>query len=206
MENEPEVIREQMEATRTDLTERLELLEQTVVGTVRETTGAVTDTVKKVQEAVKDTVDVVKGTVEETVEEVRETFNLSRQVERHPWLMLGGAVATGFVAGRLLGPAEAFAGRLGSGEARPRGYTSAAPSLPGTPLNPAPPPPEEEPSFLGRLLDQFAPEVDKLKGLAVGALVGALGKAVTRQLPPEYAPTVNDVVHSVTAKLGGTVT
>jgi len=48
-EHDPEVIRQQMEATRTDLTEKLERLEQSVVGTVEETTSAVTGTVKSVE-------------------------------------------------------------------------------------------------------------------------------------------------------------
>jgi ElaB/YqjD/DUF883 family membrane-anchored ribosome-binding protein len=208
MENEPEVIRGQMEATRTGLTEKLEQLEQAVVGTVEQTTGAVTETVKKVQEAVEGTVEAVKETVEETVEEVRETFNLSRHVRRHPWLMVGGAVAVGYVAGRYLGPAAArltprFDGRS---DGRHEYASAASAPLPGTPLNPAPAPAQEERSVLGKVFEAFAPEVDKLKGLAIAALVGTLGEKLTRELPPEYAPTVKDVIQSITTKLGGTVT
>ena len=52
MDDEPEVIRQQMEVTRSDLTQKLEALETKVVNTVENTTCAVTDTVTSVKEAV----------------------------------------------------------------------------------------------------------------------------------------------------------
>jgi len=209
MENEPEVIREQMDATRTDLTKKLEQLEQSVVGTVQETTDAVSDTVKKVQEAVQDTVQSVKGSFEETVEEVRETFNISRHVQQHPWLMVGGAFAVGYVAGTFLRPAArmvapTFNGMARSWQDQP---SSSGGSFSGASLTPtsssASAPASQGPSMLSSVSDMFGPEVDKLKGLAIGALLGTLREVVTRQLPPQYSSTVGDVVNSVTTKLGG---
>src|SRR5262245_55877302 len=98
-DEQPKVIRHQMEETRASLTEKLETLEHQVVGTVQGATSAVTETVENVKEAVAETVETVKGTVRETVETVKETFDLSRQVDRHPWLMVGGSVALGFLCG-----------------------------------------------------------------------------------------------------------
>src|SRR4051794_29513643 len=103
MDNEPEVIRQQMDETRTALTDKLELLEQQVVGTVQDATSAVAETVGTVKQAVQDTVQSVKETVHETVESVKETFDLKNQVERRPWMMVAGATALGFLGGYLLG-------------------------------------------------------------------------------------------------------
>ena len=68
MDDEPEVIRQQMEETRSALTDKIERLEHQVVGTVQNTTRAVNDTVENVKEAVQETVSTVKDTVSGTVE------------------------------------------------------------------------------------------------------------------------------------------
>ena len=75
MENEPEVIREQMQETRTGLAEKLEALEERVMGVAT----AVSETVENVKEGVEGTVESVKETVSETVETVKDTFNLRKQ-------------------------------------------------------------------------------------------------------------------------------
>ena len=54
-------------------------------------------------QAVHDTVDTVKGTMQETVSSVKEAFDLSRQVERHPWTMVGGSFALGVWQGEVMG-------------------------------------------------------------------------------------------------------
>jgi phosphate uptake regulator len=74
MDDSPEVIRLQMEETRASLSEKLETLEQQVVGTVQDARAAVTDTVETVKEA-----------VHETVETVKDTFDIGAQMQRHPW-------------------------------------------------------------------------------------------------------------------------
>ena len=51
MEDAPEVIRQQMEDTRASLSEKLESLEQQVVGTVHDARDAVADTVQSVKDA-----------------------------------------------------------------------------------------------------------------------------------------------------------
>jgi ElaB/YqjD/DUF883 family membrane-anchored ribosome-binding protein len=45
----------------------------------------------------------VKGTVENTVDTVKRTFDIRQQVEERPWTALGVAVAVGFVVGSLGG-------------------------------------------------------------------------------------------------------
>src|SRR5262249_3446394 len=109
-DDEPEVIRQQMEDTRANLTQKLEALEQQVVGTVQNTTEAVTQTVETVKEAVQGTVAAVKGTVGDTVDTVKETvgavkdkLDLAACVQQYPWSAFGASVAGGYLIGRLLG-------------------------------------------------------------------------------------------------------
>src|SRR5438105_8802525 len=114
MENE-DVIRDQMEDTRTSLTEKLETLEKKVASTVESATSNVAETVEAVKETVQETVSTVKDTVQDTVCTVKSTvregvgavkdaFDICGHVERHPWVMLGGSIAVGYVLGRLLLP------------------------------------------------------------------------------------------------------
>jgi ElaB/YqjD/DUF883 family membrane-anchored ribosome-binding protein len=114
MDNEQEIIRQQMEDTRTALKEKLETLEHQVVDTVQGATEAVSDTV----ETVKETVETVKETVEETVENVKETFNLAKHVQEHPWPAFACATVVGFLGGRLLN------------RTRPQGVQGTAPAVP----------------------------------------------------------------------------
>jgi ElaB/YqjD/DUF883 family membrane-anchored ribosome-binding protein len=99
MDDSPEVIRQQMEETKIQLTEKLETLEHQVAETVQSTSSAVTSTVGAVQE----TVETVTGAVQEAVQTVEHAFDLRRQFDEHPWWVLGGAFAVGCLAEQLLG-------------------------------------------------------------------------------------------------------
>lgn len=98
MSDTPEVIRQQMEETKTQLSEKLVSLESQVTETVQSTGTAVNATV----EAVHETVDAVTGAVQDAVQSVSNAFDLRRQIERHPWLVLGGAAVLGYLAVDLL--------------------------------------------------------------------------------------------------------
>lgn len=202
MDSEPEVIRQQMEETRASLTEKLETLEQQVVGTVQGATTAVSETVESVKEAVQQTVDTVKGSVQDTVDSVKDTFDVPRQVDRYPWLMMGGAIALGYVGGRLL---------LRSSEG-PRTYWSSPPTTNGrrdSPPTPeyrpaaAAPPSEADSGWLGAIGDSYGPEIARLKGLAIGAVLGLVRDAIARSAPEPMRPRLTDVIDSITTKVGG---
>jgi ElaB/YqjD/DUF883 family membrane-anchored ribosome-binding protein len=205
MEDKGEMIRQQMEDTRTSLTEKVEKLEKQVVGTVQDATTAVADTVEAVKETVQDTVDAVKGavnntvdavkdTVSNTVESVQDAFNIPKQVRSHPLLFVGGAFGLGFAAGLFLMP------RLRRGERRRP--SSAAPNA-----APARPEPRREPAPERRsgLLDLFGKELNMVKELAVGSLMGTLRDLAVKALPEKLAEQAKEVADSLTAKVGGKV-
>jgi ElaB/YqjD/DUF883 family membrane-anchored ribosome-binding protein len=221
MADETEVIRERMEETRTDLSDKIEQLENKVMGTVQDATTAVSDavqsakdvvesvkdsvegTVESVKDAVEGTVDSVNQTVHDTVESVRQTFDLPRQVGRHPWLMVGGAVAVGFVAGRLLNYVPAAArttGRMAE-SLRPTAerFTSAAASTAGAVGAAA----STAGSWLGTLESMFGPEINKAKELAIGAMLGMVRDTAVQAAPEPMREQVREIIDGFTSKLGG---
>ncbi len=117
-------IRQDIRAIRALMTEKLEMLEKRV----QETVGGAEETVKDIVEnvmgtiddavgKVKETVGKVKGTVEDTVEGAKRTYDLTTQMARHPWMMLGGTMLLGYLLGRI-------GGRVAAG-ARPTAEVSA---------------------------------------------------------------------------------
>lgn len=185
MDNEADHIRQQMRETRTSLTEKIETLEHQVLGTVE---GART--------AVSETVASVKDAVQETVDSVKDTLNIRRQVERHPWAMVAGAVAVGYVGGTLL--RERPRTHIRERAIAPRLYRPEDPRAAAAPEERA-----GEPGWLGQLSEQFAPEIRKLKAAGIGAAVAFLRDLVTPSLPPSLQGRVREVMDSVASKVGG---
>jgi len=224
MENE-DVIREQMEDTRTSLSEKLETLESKVASTVEGATTNVADTV----EAVKDTVEAVKDTVQETVTTVKESvdqtinavketvqqsvtavkglFDVPGHVRTHPWLMFGASVAAGYllepyvgrIRGRGRGSRTAFSPDHVVEETRFSQPHYAQPQRGQTQHGQT----GFMPSTLEGILKKFEPELRRLKGLAVGTAMTALRDAVIKAVPQNMVSTVNENLDGITQKLGG---
>jgi ElaB/YqjD/DUF883 family membrane-anchored ribosome-binding protein len=193
-----------MQDTRDSLTEKLEALEQQVVDTVQEARTAVTETVASVREAVHDT-------VEETVSTVKKTFDLRRQVERHPWGMVSGSVALGYFAGCLANrtatpPAHR---RAVGGEPAPAPLASVTDRNGGPYRHPGPDGaaqesrPEQRSTGQGGLAGRFQEEFDQLKSLAIGAAIGVARDLVAQSSPEPLRDQVVDIMDSLTTKLGG---
>jgi len=209
MDNETEVIREQMEETRASLTEKLETLEQQVVTTVQEATTAVAETVETVKEAVnetvatvkdtvQETVATVKGTVEDTVVGVKETFDLQHQIEEHPWGMMAGAVALGYLGGYLLSPPRPRVVTANIGTQYPLPVSQPIPPRPV-----ASEPTSSGPNWWTGVSAMFAPEIAKVKGLALGVALGIVRDSITQAAPAQMQAELGNVIDSITAKLGG---
>ena len=98
MSDTAEMIREQMDETKSQLSDKLESLEHQVSETVQSTGTAVNATV----EAVQETVETVTGAVQDAVQSVSNAFDFQRQIDRHPWLVLGGSVVLGYLAVEFL--------------------------------------------------------------------------------------------------------
>jgi len=199
MDHESEVIKQQMEQTRSALAEKLETLEEHVASTVRTTADAVTGTVEAVKGAVEETVHSVSESVENVKETVKETFDLHRQMEQHSWLLLGGGVAVGYFGSRLL--------ESGLGEAAATG--AAAPATPAAPRrthgngHPRRAGERHERSTWDKLSEALGPTIEKLQGLALGAATGLVGSMVLESVPEAMRGDMEQVIEEITHALGG---
>jgi len=211
MENE-ELIRREVEAKRAALTEKLETLEEEVVGTVKEATAAVSDTVESIKDSVQETVSTVKDTVQETVSTVKDTvqdtvstvketvhdsvesvkdwFDVSAHVDNHPWLMVGGSVALGYYLGNLLKPPP-----VASAQESPR------PTHSGNGHHRE----KRQGGSQGSAKKAFnlGSELSKLKALALGALLGTVRDMVVPKAPDSMKQPLKEIFDSVTEKIGG---
>jgi ElaB/YqjD/DUF883 family membrane-anchored ribosome-binding protein len=219
VDNELEVIRHQMEEKRASLADKLEALESQVMETVQGATAEVShiveevkSTVETVTDGVQETVETVKETltegVQETVETVKQTLNVNDHIRRNPWLALGGAVAAGLAAGYFLGRPS----RRGSWESRPR-ESPAEPEIPASRFTAAAPQPQAAPSTsestfgpaLSAIEEAGKEALQKVRELAVGALMGVVGEVAANSLPAFLKDEASNLLKDLTTKLGGKV-
>jgi ElaB/YqjD/DUF883 family membrane-anchored ribosome-binding protein len=190
-EQSSDEMREDIDCTRSDLADKLESLEDRVMGTVQ-----------SAQETVEDSIQIAK----DTVAAVKRTFDIKHHVEQHPWAMVGGGVLAGLALGALFervwrpsrqrpdppaGEEAAFS--RPAPPAEQRGRSAAAAPLPHYQS-----PPPSRPG----LFDLFHDEIAKAKGMAIGYVLG-LARDVIKDAVPHWAPQIDAVMNSVTAKLGG---
>jgi hypothetical protein len=202
MDEDPNVIRQNIDQTRSALTEKLETLEAEVKGTVQGAKASVDNTIE---------------TVKDTIQSVKRTFDLAYQTEQHPWPMMGGSVVAGFVCGHLF-EALTATGRHAAHDHRPQerhepplsasSFASQAAAAAERPNGPtggayAAPAPSATSNLLHWVSSQFGPEIEQLKGMAIGAAVGVLRDLAKRNVPPHLAQQVEELMNKVTSKLGG---
>jgi uncharacterized protein YjbJ (UPF0337 family) len=210
MAEQTDVIRQQIDETRESLADKLETLE----GHVKDAVGTVTDTIETVKSTVENTVESVKSGVESTVEtvksslndtvdSVKETFDLPLQVDRHPWGALGCSLLAGMAAGYLLEP------KRQRWMDHPQGIPGMARIVPGY----QPDRPAEAGSqsiraestgsrFASSLFGALQGEFDKVKLLALGAVLGIARDALKDALPPSLSQNVTEIVDDFTRRLG----
>jgi len=223
MDQEVEVIQQQMRATRQALSEKLQTLEDHVIGTVKDAattvgntidtaTASVQEIVTNARETVHETVTAVNKTIHEAAAAVGRVLDVKGQVQQRPWTMLGLSVAAGYVAGLLLrnstrttiaaalpqanGETAHKAQSFANHNGGPSPTESARRQMPG-----ANAPPVQ--SFAGGLTDTLASEIAKLKGLGIGMAIGMVRDLAIRSSPESIAGRITEVMDSITIKIGG---
>lgn len=196
-----EALTEEMEQTRSGLADKLEALGRRISGTV---------------EDVEETVETVVETTQDTISTIKNTFNISKQVEERPWIIMGCSVLVGFLGGKLLGQvasrpnghrdsyangaAESMTTQMASTSAFPTGTERQTDADRHTHRDTNG---HAEGGWLQGLKDQFGPEISKAKGLAVGALFGVVRDLVSQALPEALKKEVTHWFDNVTEKAGG---
>ena|SRR5438552_2440824 len=207
MAHEPEeMIKQQMLETRAALADKLETLEQQVVGTVHSATSAVTDTVACVKEAVQQTVESARESVHGTVEAVKGSLDVAHHVREHPWLMMAGSVAVGYAGAIVLHRVSPTVGA--AREEVPTlstlGTRSRAQEEDGQPMHePSPPHVLPHHGVLGDLGQKLEPEINRLKALVLGTALGIARDMISNSAPPALGAELANIIDSATVKLGG---
>ena len=186
--------REEIDCTRSDLADQLEALEDRVMGTVQ-----------SAHETVEDSIQIAK----DTVATVKRTFDIKHHVEQHPWAMVGGCSLAGLALGALFQSVCRRPCQTPDRLAGKETAFSASPALPieqrgnGSFATAAPPPQyQSPPPSRPGLFDLFHDEIAKVKGMAIGYVMG-LARDAIKDAVPQWAPQIDDVMNSVTTKLGG---
>ncbi len=113
MEREPATIEAQRvsdpgpaQASSSPLADTAEWLEQEVRGSVQNVVGAVQEALEGTRDAVEsvnETLGCVQTGARGMIQEVGRVFDVPAFVRRHPWLLVGGALLTGVLAGQWAG-------------------------------------------------------------------------------------------------------
>ena len=185
----PEVIEREMEATRASLTDKVAALEQQVLGTIQNASDTVSNIVDTVKTVVPETLTSVKDTLTESVEEmsakVKSAFDLEQHTREHPWAMVGGATALGFVTGLLVfgGRSSPSFSRLSAASPQPHGGpASTAPPLGATAAAP------RRPSWVDDLMDRIGRELLTIGEAAIASGAASLKQTVQEGLPKLIGP------------------
>jgi hypothetical protein len=169
--------RQEIDDTRAAMANKLEALEHKMI-----------DTVETAHDAVKESIQSAK----ETVASVKETFDIKHQVEQRPWTMVGGCFLAGLALTCLIPRGRPQSSRT------PRGPVATANGATAV----SPPPAQPEPASRPGVLEPFQEEIDKVKGIAIGYVMGLVRDSIKESVP-QLAPKIDDLMNGLTTKLGG---
>ena len=170
-------MRQEIDNTRSAMANKLEALENKMI-----------DTVQSANHAVQESIQSAK----ETVASVKETFDIEHQVQQRPWTMVGGCFLAGLALTCLIPRGRPQSSKAPGGPAEKTNGAAA------TPPSPAQPEPARRPG----VLEPFQEEIDKVKGIAIGYVMGLVRDSIKESVP-QLAPKIDDLMNGLTTKLGG---
>jgi ElaB/YqjD/DUF883 family membrane-anchored ribosome-binding protein len=193
-EQSSDEMREEIDCTRSDLADKMEALEDSVMGTVQ-----------SAQETVEDGIQMAK----DTMATVKRTFDIKHHVQQHPWAMVGGCFVTGLALGALFRSVDRRLRQSPDELSERETAIATSPALPGEQSGnksfatggSQQHEPSRPPSRPG-LFELFHDEIVKVKGMAIGYVMGLARDAISDAVP-QWAPQIDGVMNSVTTKLGG---
>jgi hypothetical protein len=170
-------MRQGIDETRSAMADKLESLENRVIGTVQ-----------SAQETVQDSIQSAK----DTVASVKRTFDINHQVQERPWTIVGGCFLAGLAAGYLIhsGPPRSAKSPHGPAQAGTNGTAASTPRVQAEP-----------PSHAG-VFEPFKEEIDMAKGMAIGFVMSLVRDSIKESVP-QLAPKIDALMNGLTTKLGG---
>lgn len=190
VEQDTDEMRQDIDTTRSAMSDKLEALEEHVMGTVQ-----------SAQETVEDSIQLAK----DTVASVKRNFDIKYQIVQHPVATVGGCFLVGLALGALF-----LRGRSRSQQSpkqptrdetpptrSPRAFAEHSNGSYNTAATLHPTTAAHRPVFFG----QFQEDIDKVKGMAIGYVMGLVRDSV-KDAVPQLASQIEEVMNSITAKLG----
>jgi ElaB/YqjD/DUF883 family membrane-anchored ribosome-binding protein len=169
-------IRQQITRTRSSLVQKIDSLE------------------KQVKATIDGSAESFKEKVEQVAQSVKETFDLRRQLEEHPWAMLGGSLVVGYLAGRVVSRGRGISSTTAKTATADGHVASSLEPPPAATELPATDQPSSAtcsyrtesknsaPTFLEQFTQQLAPELNELKALAIRAAAEFLREVIEQAL------------------------
>jgi hypothetical protein len=176
MDETAEIIRQQMQETKSQLAEKFESLERQVSETVQTTGAAVNTTVQ----AVQATVETVTGAVQDAVQSVSNAFDVRRQFDRHPWLVLGGSLALGYLAVEFLAGSRKKSQQRQESAHPPNPTADTSGQNGQSPVEPTATAAAIAAAYESGLQTSSRHQI---KSVAIGALIGIVQDVVSRAVP-----------------------
>jgi hypothetical protein len=146
-------MRHDIDNTRSAMADKLEALEDRMIGAA-----------ESAQETVENSIQGAK----DAVASVKRTFDIKHQIEERPWTIVGGSFLAGLAVSLLI-PER----RASSFKAPTQNGTVASAALPLQGLPPS------EPS----VFEPFHEEIAKVKGMAIGFVMGLVRDSIKESVP-----------------------
>jgi hypothetical protein len=170
-----EEIRQQIARTRSSLVEKIDSLE------------------KRVRATIDGGAESFKEKVEQAAQSVKQTLDLRRQLEQHPWVILGGSLVVGYLAGSVVsrGRGSSTTARAATADGHVASSVEPPPAVMELPAIERPSPSASSygteiksntPSLLEELIQQLAPELRELKVLAIRVAAELLRELIDQGL------------------------
>jgi len=166
-------MRHEIDTTRTAMADK-QALEDRMVGAAQSAQATVEHSIQSAKDAVAS---------------VKQTFDINHQVAERPWTIVGGCFLAGLAVSFLIPKGRPQASKTSAANGHP------APAAPPPQMQPEPP------SGPG-VLEPFQEEIDKVKGIAIGYVMGLLRDSIKESVP-QLAPKIDALMDGITTKLGG---
>lgn len=167
-------MRHDIDTTRAAMADKLEALEDKMMGAAQSAQATVENSIQSAK-------DVVAS--------VKRTFDIKHQIEQRPWTIVGGSFLAGLAVSLLIP------------KGRPRSSMTSVTN--GSDAAVAPTPPlQAEPRSESGVFEPFQEEIDKVKGIAIGYVMGLVRDSIKESVP-QMASNIDEVMNGITTKLGG---
>jgi ElaB/YqjD/DUF883 family membrane-anchored ribosome-binding protein len=148
---------------------------------IEETKSSLQKKLTTLKNEVETTMATASENVQDTVETIKKSFNISHQIETHPWFALGVSVSLGYLLHSFL-----------LADDNKSTFSDIGTNTPTISKN--------KTSRLSSIAQKFEPEIKAMKGLVVGSSLGYIGNIIKDSLPISIKPEINRVFTDLKAK------